>query len=117
MPNRPTDVPGQVVTVERRTIVADGVVELTVAGHDGGSLPAWEPGAHEHVVSSRLHYAANLMAATLKSSWPWVRALLRSVYDQPDAAEVQAQCGRVLGAVAEKTRPPRSPTAAGVPDE
>jgi putative transposase len=42
------------------------------------------------------------MAATPKSSWPWVRALLHSVYDQPDAASVHAQFDRVLDAVAQK---------------
>ena len=33
----------------------------------------------------RTHFAANLMAKTPKSAWPWVKALLHSVYDQPDA--------------------------------
>jgi putative transposase len=42
------------------------------------------------------------MAATPKASWPWVRALLHSVYDQPDAASVHAQFDRVLDAVADK---------------
>jgi len=42
------------------------------------------------------------MAATPKASWPWVRALLHSVYEQPDAASVHAQFDRVLDAVAEK---------------
>jgi putative transposase len=42
------------------------------------------------------------MAATPKSSWPWVRALLHSVYDQPDAASVHAQFDRILDALAEK---------------
>jgi putative transposase len=42
------------------------------------------------------------MAACPKSSWPWVRALLHSVYDQPDAASVQAQFDRVLDALAGK---------------
>ncbi len=42
------------------------------------------------------------MAATPKSIWPWVRALLHSVYDQPDAASVQAQFDRVLGTLADK---------------
>jgi transposase-like protein len=42
------------------------------------------------------------MAATPKASWPWVRALLHSVYDQPDAASVHAQFDRVLDALAEK---------------
>jgi putative transposase len=42
------------------------------------------------------------MAATPKASWPWVRALLHSVYDQPDAASVHAQFDRVLDALAHK---------------
>ena len=42
------------------------------------------------------------MAATPKASWPWVRALLHSVYDQPDAASVHAQFDRVLDALVYK---------------
>jgi transposase-like protein len=42
------------------------------------------------------------MSITPKSSWPWVRALLQSVYDQPDAASVHAQFDRILDAVGEK---------------
>ena len=42
------------------------------------------------------------MSATPKSSWPWVRALLHSVYDQPDTASVHAQFDRILDALAEK---------------
>lgn len=42
------------------------------------------------------------MAATSKASWPWVRTLLHSVYDQPDTAGVDAQFDRVLDAVADK---------------
>ncbi len=42
------------------------------------------------------------MAVTPKASWPWVRALLHSVYHQPDAASVSAQFDRVLDALAEK---------------
>ena len=51
---------------------------------------------------SKSQYAANLMAVTPKSAWGWVRALLHSVYDQPDAASVHAQFGRVLDALAGK---------------
>ena len=36
------------------------------------------------------------MAATPKTSWPAVRALLHSVYDQPDAKAVDAQKDRIL---------------------
>src|SRR4051794_11583910 len=42
------------------------------------------------------------MAATPKASWPWVRALLHSVYEQPDAASVHAQFDRVLDALTDK---------------
>ncbi len=50
----------------------------------------------------RTHYAVNLMSVTPKASWPWVRTLLHSVYDQPDAASVGAQYDRVLDALGEK---------------
>ena len=62
----------------------------------GATLPgaAWQ--------RCRTHYAANLMAVTPKTSWPWVRALLHSVYDQPDATSVHAQFDRVLDGLADK---------------
>jgi transposase-like protein len=44
----------------------------------------------------RTHYAANLMSVTPKSMWPAVKAMLHSVYDQPDAAAVNAQFDRLL---------------------
>jgi len=44
----------------------------------------------------RTHYAANLMGVTPKSIWPAVKAMLHSVYDQPDAAAVHAQFERLL---------------------
>ncbi|TGN64218.1 IS256 family transposase [Nocardioides eburneiflavus] len=50
----------------------------------------------------RTHYAANLMSATPKSSWGWVKALLHSIYDQPDAEAVHAQFDRVVDALSEK---------------
>jgi putative transposase len=50
----------------------------------------------------RTHYAANLMSTTPKSAWGWVKALLHSIYDQPDAEAVHAQFDRVIDALAEK---------------
>lgn len=50
----------------------------------------------------RTHYAANLMSATPKHSWGWVKALLHSVYDQPDADAVHAQFDRVVDALTGK---------------
>ena len=42
------------------------------------------------------------MAATPRSSWGWVKALLDSVYDQPDADAVHAQFDRVVDALVQK---------------
>ncbi len=50
----------------------------------------------------RTHYAANLMTVCPKSMWPAVKAMLHSVYDQPDAPSVEAQFDRLLDYVAEK---------------
>lgn len=36
------------------------------------------------------------MNVTPKNSWGWVKALLHSVYDQPDSAAVHAHFGRIL---------------------
>jgi transposase-like protein len=50
----------------------------------------------------RTHYAANLMAACPKSAWPAVKAMLHSVYDQPDAEAVHAQYDKLLDHVTGK---------------
>ena len=42
------------------------------------------------------------MSITPKSQWGWVKALLHSVYDQPDADAVHAQFDRVLDALHDK---------------
>jgi putative transposase len=42
------------------------------------------------------------MAVTPKPSWGRVKALLRSVYDQPDAANVHAQFDHIGDALADK---------------
>jgi putative transposase len=62
----------------------------------GATLPgaAWQ--------RCRTHYAANLMSATPKNAWGWVKALLHSVYDQPDAEAVHAQFDRILDALVDK---------------
>ena len=62
----------------------------------GATLPgtAWQ--------RCRTHFAANLMAVTPKSAWPWVKALLHSVYDQPDAEAVHAQFDRIIESLREK---------------
>ena len=42
------------------------------------------------------------MSATPKSSWPWVKALLHSVYDQPEAEAVHAQLDRIHDTLVDK---------------
>ena len=76
-----------------------GVALVTSDAHRGltEAIGATLPGASWQ--RCRTHYAANLMSATPKSAWGWVRALLHSVYDQPDAASVHAQFDRVLDAL------------------
>jgi transposase-like protein len=79
-----------------------GVALVTSDAHTGlvdaigATLPtaAWQ--------RCRTHYAANLMSVTPKSSWPWVKALLHSVYDQPDATAVHAQFDRIIDALTGK---------------
>lgn len=68
-----------------------GLVEAVAANLPGA---AWQ--------RCRTHYSANLMAVTPKSMWPAVKAMLHSVYDQPDAPAVHAQFDRLLDYVAEK---------------
>jgi transposase-like protein len=79
-----------------------GVALVTSDAHRGlvEAIGATLPGASWQ--RCRTHYAANLMSATPKSAWGWVKALLHSVYDQPDAASVHAQFDRVLDTLAEK---------------
>jgi len=79
-----------------------GVKLVTSDAHAGltGAIAATLPGASWQ--RCRTHYAANLMSLTPKSSWGWVKALLHSVYDQPDAAAVHAQFDRVVDALAGK---------------
>ena len=79
-----------------------GVALVTSDAHPGlvDAIGATLPGAAWQ--RCRTHYAANLMSATPKTAWAWVKALLHSIYDQPDAASVHAQFDRVLDALTEK---------------
>jgi transposase-like protein len=79
-----------------------GVALVTSDAHRGllEAIGATLPGAAWQ--RCRTHHAANLMAATPKTAWGWVKALLHSVYDQPDAAAVHAQFDRVLDALGDK---------------
>jgi transposase-like protein len=79
-----------------------GVALVTSDAHRGlvEAVGATLPGAAWQ--RCRTHYAANLMSATPKSAWGWVKALLHSVYDQPDTDAVHAQFDRVLDTLYDK---------------
>ncbi|MFC6423186.1 IS256 family transposase [Ornithinimicrobium tianjinense] len=68
-----------------------GLVEAIAANLPGAS---WQ--------RCRTHYSANLMSVTPKSMWPAVKAMLHSVYDQPDASAVHAQFDRLIDYVTDK---------------
>jgi transposase-like protein len=67
-----------------------GLVEAIAATLPGAS---WQ--------RCRTHYAVNLMATCPKSAWPGVKAMLHSVYDQPDSDAVNAQFDKLLDTVAQ----------------
>ena len=73
-----------------------GVRLVTSDAHAGlvDAIAANLPGATWQ--RCRTHYAANLMSVTPKAMWPAVKAMLHSVYDQPDAPAVRAQFDRLL---------------------
>jgi transposase-like protein len=79
-----------------------GVALVTSDAHRGlvEAIGATLPGASWQ--RCRTHYAANLISVTPKASWPWVKTMLHSVYDQPDAASVHTQYDRLVEAVHEK---------------
>ena len=73
-----------------------GVRLVTSDAHAGlvDAVAANLPGASWQ--RCRTHYAANLMSVTPKTMWPAVKAMLHSVYDQPDRPAVHAQFDRLL---------------------
>jgi putative transposase len=88
-----------------RGLTARGLTDVALVTSDAHSglvaaIGATLPGASWQ--RCRTHYAANLMSITPKASWGWVKAMLHSIYDQPDAEAVHAQFDRVVEALTEK---------------
>ena len=79
-----------------------GVRLITSDAHHGlvTAIAANLPGASWQ--RCRTHYAANLMSICPKTMWPAVKAMLHSVYDQPDAPAVNAQFDRLVDYVTDK---------------
>jgi transposase-like protein len=74
-----------------RLVVSDahrGLVDAIAAALPGA---AWQ--------RCRTHYLRNLLTKVPKSAQPWVATMVRTIFDQPDAASVRDQYGRVVEAV------------------
>ena len=76
-----------------------GVVLVTSDAHAGlvAAIAATLPGASWQ--RCRTHYLRDLLTKISKTSQPWVATLVRTIFDQPDAAEVAAQFDRVVEAL------------------
>jgi transposase-like protein len=88
-----------------RSLTARGLsgVRLVISdAHRGlvNAIAATLPGAAWQ--RCRTHYLRNLLTKVPKSAQPWVATMVRTIFDQPDAAEVRAQFARVVDAIAAK---------------
>jgi transposase-like protein len=78
-------------------------VRLLASDAHRGLVEAHRGHPSRSVVAALPHaLRANLMSATPKTQWGWVKALLHSVYDQPDADAVHAQFDRIVDALNDK---------------
>jgi putative transposase len=79
-----------------------GVRLITSDAHRGlvEAIGATLPGASWQ--RCRTHYLRDLLTKVSKTSQPWVATLVRTIFDQPDTAEVHAQFDRVVAALQSK---------------
>jgi putative transposase len=89
-----------------------GVQLVTSDCHHGlrDAIAAVLPGAGWQ--RCRAHYSRNLATRVPKSAQPWVSTLVRTIFEQPDAASVRAQHAQVVTALEAKF-----PAAAGHLDD
>ena len=79
-----------------------GVALVTSDCHQGlrDAIAAVLPGAAWQ--RCRTHYHRNLLTRVPKSAQPWVSTLVRTIFEQPDAASVRAQHAHVVTALEAK---------------
>ena len=79
-----------------------GVQLVTSDCHQGlrDAIAAVLPGASWQ--RCRTHYHRNLLTRVPKSAQPWVSTLVRTIFEQPDAASVRAQHAQVVTALEAK---------------
>jgi len=88
-----------------RSLTARGLkgVKLVISdAHRGlvNAIAACVPGAAWQ--RCRTHYLRNLLTKVPKAAQPWVATMVRTIFDQPEAAEVRAQFARVVDTIAAK---------------
>jgi len=88
-----------------RGLVARGLsgVALVISDDHAGlvnAIAAVLPGAAWQ--RCRTHYHRNLLTKVPKSAQPWVSTLVRTIFEQPDAASVRAQHAQVVAALEAK---------------
>ena len=79
-----------------------GVALVTSDDHAGlvNAIAAVLPGAAWQ--RCRTHYHRNLLTRVPKTAQPWVSTLVRTIFEQPDAASVRAQHAQVVQALEAK---------------
>jgi putative transposase len=79
-----------------------GVQQVTSDCHQGlrDAIASVLPGAAWQ--RCRTHYHRNLLTRVPKSAQPWVSTLVRTIFEQPDAASVRAQHAQVVTALEAK---------------
>src|SRR6266700_154116 len=79
-----------------------GVQRVTSDCHQGlrDAIAATLPGAAWQ--RCRTHYHRNLLTRVPKSAQPWVATMVRTIFEQPDAASVRAQHSEVVTALEAK---------------
>jgi len=79
-----------------------GVALVTSDDHAGlvSAIGSVLPGAAWQ--RCRTHYHRNLLTKVPKSAQPWVSTLVRTIFEQPDAASVRAQHAQVVSALEAK---------------
>jgi putative transposase len=79
-----------------------GVAMVTSDDHAGlvNAIAAVLPGAAWQ--RCRTHYHRNLLTRVPKTAQPWVSTLVRTIFEQPDAASVHTQHAQVTGALQAK---------------
>src|ERR1700755_3305284 len=88
-----------------RGLVARGLsgVQLVISDDHAGlvnAIAAVLPGAAWQ--RCRTHYHRNLLTKVPKSAQPWVSTLVRTIFEQPDAASVRGQHAQVVAALEAK---------------